>query len=79
MELHSPPITHLRQRRTGNYRTEPTGSVISLEEESYSTDSNSTVAEDSSSLDKLAKKNKIRFPKFTRKSRQTPPPSEKHT
>lgn len=40
----------------------------------YSTDSNSTVAEDSDKA--KTKKHKLSFPKFSRKSRQTPPPSK---
>lgn len=40
------------------------------EDTAYSTDSNSTVAEDSEKL--KYKKHKISFPRFSRKSRQTP-------
>lgn len=53
----------------------------------YSTDSNSTVAEELGSSEKMrSKKHKITFPKFSRKSRQSTPPhlqqqltSPKHT
>lgn len=44
------------------------------EDPAYSTDSNSTAAED---FDKVkSKKHKISFPKFSRRSRQTPSPSQ---
>lgn len=78
--LESPvlPVIHPRHRRSGSSRSTVVQSGLALEEEAYSTDSNSTAAEDFSSLDRSSKKNKLRFPKFNRKSRQTPPP-EKHT
>lgn len=41
----------------------------------YSTDSNSTAADDFTSDKLRSRKHKISFPKFTRKSRQVTPPS----
>lgn len=80
--LESPvlPIIHPQQRRLTTNRSDilTYGYGVSLEEEAYSTDSNSTAAEDVISLDRSLRKNKLRFPKFSRKSRYTPPP-EKYT
>uniref|UniRef100_A0A146KQY1 Stromal interaction molecule n=1 Tax=Lygus hesperus TaxID=30085 RepID=A0A146KQY1_LYGHE len=78
--LESPvmPIIHPRQKRQAPPRPDTISvSGLMLEEEAYSTDSNSTAADDLNTTEKL-KKSKLRFPKFTRKSRQTPPP-EKHS
>ncbi|XP_014255395.1 stromal interaction molecule homolog isoform X1 [Cimex lectularius] len=79
--LESPvmPVIQTRQKRLGSQKVDlHSSSGMPLEEECYSTDSNSTAAEDISSSEKHFKKSKLRFPKFTRKSRHTPPP-EKHT
>ncbi|XP_066902214.1 stromal interaction molecule homolog isoform X1 [Halyomorpha halys] len=78
--LESPvlPIIHPQHRRLATNRSDILTSGASLEEEAYSTDSNSTAAEDVISLDRSLRKNKLRFPKFSRKSRYTPPP-EKYT
>ncbi|BES90772.1 stromal interaction molecule [Nesidiocoris tenuis] len=73
-----PPVAHPRQKKHhAPLRPDSMPSGFAFEEETYSTDSNSTVADEFSPSEKL-KKSKIRFPKFTRKSRQTPPP-EKHS
>lgn len=77
--LESPvlPVIHPRHRRSGTSRSDLLATGASLDEEAYSTDSNSTAAEDFSSLDRSTRKNKLRFPKF-RKSRHTPQP-ERYT
>ncbi|CAH1393437.1 unnamed protein product [Nezara viridula] len=72
------PVLPIIQRRLTSNRSDILTSGASLEEEAYSTDSNSTAAEDVISLDRSLRKNKLRFPKFSRKSRYTPPP-EKYT
>ncbi|KAK9498029.1 hypothetical protein O3M35_003914 [Rhynocoris fuscipes] len=75
-----PQLSTVRSSIAGQeiFSTISGGTTCSLDEEACSTDSNSTAADDSTISDKSIKKNKLRFPKFTRKSRHTPPP-EKHT
>lgn len=69
--LETQAIPPPRVKRIRRLDKDPT---LSLDDDTaYSTDSNSTVAEDSEKL--KYKKHKISFPKFSRKSRQTPPSS----
>ncbi|XP_073994174.1 stromal interaction molecule isoform X2 [Rhodnius prolixus] len=80
-----PTISSTAMNRTAQHISQdsltlpsPVGTGSTFDEEACSTDSNSTAADDGTLSDKSIKKNKLRFPKFSRKSRHTPPP-EKHT
>ncbi|XP_046665278.1 stromal interaction molecule homolog isoform X2 [Homalodisca vitripennis] len=72
--LEAQAIAPPRMRRTARRMDRDPSVTQSIDDDpAYSTDSNSTAAEDSDKL--KSKKHKISFPKFSRKSRQTPPPS----
>lgn len=81
----APPRVKRISRQKERAESTPPQSID--DDTAYSTDSNSTVAEELGSSEKMrSKKHKISFPKFSRKSRQSTPPhlqqqltSPKHT
>lgn len=64
-------LSHAITSRPKRSSSTPKSEILLIDDEAYSTDSNSTATDDIGALDKTSKKNKLRFPKFSRKSKSS--------